>query len=120
MSIAFSTLDECIVVSENADGSLSWSGKYRGASIERAIPIDGGKRCVLLLDPDASQRSVFENLLCIDRSEKPIWFAKLLGNPDCFVRVDQTDEGILANTFSGWRVVLDQNTGMQLKTVFTK
>jgi hypothetical protein len=73
-----------------------------------------------LLDPEASQRPVFENLLCIDRREVPVWSAKLLDNPDFFVSADQTDAGISATTFSGWLVVLDQNTGIRLKRVFTK
>jgi hypothetical protein len=93
MSEVFSTLHQSFVVYRDADGSLSWSGQYYGVVIESALPIDDGKQCIVLLDPDASQRLIFENLLCIDQKKNVIWTAKLPSMPDRFVRIDQREGG---------------------------
>jgi len=95
MSVVFSSSRDGVVVSENADGSHSWPGRYNGALIKSAIPIGAGERCILLLDPDASQRPVFENLFCIDRKGKVIWVAQLPENPDVFVAAAPTSDGIV-------------------------
>jgi hypothetical protein len=120
MSVVFSSLDRGVVVLRHPDGSNSWSGEYNGASIKCAVPSDDGKHCVVLLDPDASKRQVFENFLCIDRKGAPVWIAKLPSIPDVFLRVTSTPQGLLANTFSGFQVLLDQNTGAELKSIFVK
>jgi hypothetical protein len=120
MSIIFSSLHHGIVVSQNADGSRSWSGHHNGVSIKCAIPIGDGKRCILLLDPGANQCSVFANLLCIDRKGNPIWTAKLSEIPDVFLSITASREGIWAHTWSGYRVLLDENTGAELKSTFVK
>jgi hypothetical protein len=75
-------------------------------AIKFAVPIDGGKRCVLLLDPDANQRLAFDNLLCIDQQGKAIWTAKLPTSSDVFVYIDLMTEGIWANTWSGFKVLI--------------
>lgn len=67
MSVAFAASSAGIVVSQRSDGTVSWFGQYNGVATRHAVPIDGGERCILLLDPDANQRSAFENLLCIDQ-----------------------------------------------------
>src|SRR5580700_2700488 len=105
MEIVFSSKSHRIAVSQQVDGSRSWSGQYNGASIKWAIPADRGKRCILLLDPDGSSLSVFENLLCIDQNEATIWTARLPSSPDVFLRAQQSDGGIWANTWSGFKVL---------------
>ena len=120
MNVAFSSIHPTLVVSHNPDGSYSWSGQYNGADIKRALPSDDGEHCILLLDPDASKSSVFENLLCIDRQGSPIWAAKLPSTPDAFVDVKANAAGLVATTWSGWNIFLDQNTGTELKRVFVK
>jgi hypothetical protein len=120
MSVVFSSLHQGVVVSRNPDGSYSWSGQYNGAAIKSAVPIDDGKHCILLLDPDASKRSAYENLLCIDRKGSPVWTAKLPTSPDVFLEVTLTPEGLFAKTWSGLKVLLDQHTGAELKRIFVK
>jgi hypothetical protein len=120
MSIVYSSPKHSIVVLRQADGSLLWSGRYYGMDIKAAVPTDDGKRCILLLDPDARQRSVFENLLCIDQEGSVIWTAKLPDRPDCFVAIDPREEGIWANSWSCFRVLIDKNSGAELERIFTK
>ena len=122
MSIVFSSLQR-IVVSRNPDGSYSWGGQYGGVDIKHAIPSDDGRRCVLLLDRDwgsANKRSTFENLVCIDQNGATIWVAKLPMTSDDFVTVQLTPEGLRATTWSGWSLLLDQETGAELGRTFVK
>ena len=120
MSTVFSAPKQGIVVLQEADGSLSWSGQYNGVSVHTAIPIDGAHRCILLLDPDVNQCSAFENLLCIDEEGHTLWVAKLPSRPDVFVRIVKAEEGIWTNTWSGYRVLIDQRSGDTLKATFVK
>jgi hypothetical protein len=120
MSVVFSSPQLGIVVSRQADSSQSWSGQYNGVAIKSAVPIDAGKLCVLLLDPDANQRSAFENLLCIDQQGNRIWTAKLPTSPDVFVRINMKAEGIWANTWSGFKVLFDERSGAEIRRSFVK
>ena len=120
MSVAFSTLKQDLVVKLNADASYSWSGQFNNATVRRAIPITDGRYCVLLLDPDASTRSVFANLLCIDRRKAPTWTAKVPTYPDVFVEIRMTSEGLEATSWSGFNLLLDPQTGEELKRTFVK
>ncbi|MBY6244015.1 hypothetical protein [Methylosinus sp. Sm6] len=119
MNVVFSSL-QGVVVLRDADGVYSWSGQFNGVDIKRAVPSDDGKHCVLLLDPDASKCSAFENLLRIDRKGAPLWTAKLPTSPDVFLDVISTPEGLLATTWSGLRILFDQDTGAELKRTFVK
>lgn len=119
MGVVFSSLPG-LVVSRNPNGSYSWSGQFNGADIKCVAPSDNGTHCVLLLDPDASKRSAFENLLCIDRNGAPVWIAKLPTSPDVFLNLISTSEGLVATTWSGLQILLDQHTGAELKRTFVK
>lgn len=122
MSGVFSTIHG-LVVSLSADGSYACSGQYGGADIQSALPSADGKRCVLLLDPDASKRTHFENLFCIDKGGNIIWTAELPSSPgmaDCFVAVTRTPEGLRATSWSCWSVLLDQQTGGELRKTLVK
>ena len=118
VSVVFSSKD--VKASQRADGCYSWSGQYKGIAIKKALPIGSGKQCILLLDPDATNRSVFENLICIDQSGEPVWTAKLPSNPDSFLDIALCSEGMSATTWSGFKILLDPNTGKEMKRHFVK
>jgi outer membrane protein assembly factor BamB len=120
MSIVFSSVDRGIVVTLDADGSPSWSGRYKGAPIKQAIPIDYGRLCILLIDPDVNQAPVFENLFCIDVSGNPVWIAKVPSSPDVFLEIIMGDDGLLAKSWSGFSVLLNKDTGSEIKRNFSK
>ena len=119
MKAVFSSSDG-VLVSQAADGYLECSGQHDGTTIKKAIPLEGNKRCVLLLDPDSDKRPVFENLVCIDQIGAIVWKARLSSNPDVFLDVEMTSGGLLASTWSGYKILLDPSTGRALKRTFVK
>ncbi len=119
MAVVFSS-PYGLVVSRTVDGEYSWSGQYNGIAIRRAVPTGGGQDCVLLLNPDASDVSAFENLVCVDRKGSRVWTAKLPTSPDVFLDLTVAPEGLLAKTWSGLSIVLDPSTGGELTRNFAK
>jgi len=102
------------------DGELCWQGTYHGMKIVAVELLDGNSRCLILLDPDATRRSYFENLLCVDANGNVLWRAQLIDTSnDTFVSVRLAD-GLYANTWSGYRVRLDPATGAVLEAQFVK
>lgn len=101
------------------DGAISWSGNYQGMKVVAALLIDDA-RCLVLLDMAASKQKVFENLLCVERSGNVVWKAELPDQPDAFVSFQKTAEGLVANTWSGYRVVLNPTTGKLVERQFVK
>jgi outer membrane protein assembly factor BamB len=120
MEICFSAPSKKLVVFRNVDNFYSWSGDYDGLPIVAVIPLKGARRCVLLLDHGAKSVSNFRNLLCIDQAGEPVWVAKLPSTTDTFKRVWEEDDIIKANTWDGFLVRLDKNTGVQLEIKFVK
>ncbi len=118
MKVAFSSSDG-VLVSQAADGYLEWSGQHDGTTIKKAIPLERDKRCILLLDPDSNKRPVFENLVCIDQSGAIVWKARLSSKPDV-LDMQMTSGGVLASTWSGYKILLDPSSGRALKRTFVK
>lgn len=105
-------------VFRSADGSLAWQGTYQGTAIKAAIPVGGD--CVILLDPDASKQHVFKNLLRVGCDGRPRWFAELPGSPDVFVAMHRDDDGLTAQTWSGFSVRIDLESGSVVAQEFVK
>jgi hypothetical protein len=119
MKVVFSSSNG-VVVSQTADRYLECSGQHDGTAIKKAIPHKGDKRCILLLDPDSNKHPVFENLVCIDQIGAIVWKAGLSSNPDVFLDMEMTSAGVLASTWSGYKILLDPETGRTLKRTFVK
>jgi hypothetical protein len=103
------------------DGALEWDGKYQGAKVLNALPIDNGTRCVVLLDWTATDQFFFENLLCIDRSGNVVWTAEFpQQQSDAYVDVQVTADAIVAHSMSCYLVTLDRMTGRIITRTFTK
>jgi hypothetical protein len=106
-------------VGQNPDGSYSWTGRYKNLPIIDVSPQEGA-RCIILLDPDARNASVFENLLCIDRTGQAVWVAKLPSTTDVFLNMHIVGNEIRAYTWEGFLVFLDKESGVTTRTEFVK
>ena len=115
----FSSPAAGFVVFRKADGSMSWSD-YRGEKVRAALPLAGGARCVILLDPNASEKGAFKNLFCAERDGTIAWTAELPETHDAFVNVQMGEDGLLAYSWSGFNVTLNATTGQAIRYEFTK
>jgi len=88
--------------------------------VNGALPIDNGSECVILLDPDASKEQTFDNLLRVGRDGNVVWKAELPQDHDAYVSFHRTPEGLVANSWSGYRVRLDLATGKIIEKQFVK
>ena len=107
------------IVFRAEDGTINWSGSYRGMKVAAALPIDDA-RCLILLDRMASKQEIFENLLCVERSGNVVWKAELPDQPDAFVEFEMTAQGLRAWTWSCWMLKLDLRTGKIIEREFVK
>jgi hypothetical protein len=120
MSIEFRAPTEGIVVKLDGTGNYSSTGSVAGISIKSAIPIDQGRKCIVLMNPDANMNNEFRNLKCIDESGAVIWIAKLPSIPDVFLDIETHHGNVLAKTWSGHSILIDAHSGIELRRVFTK
>ncbi len=88
--------------------------------VASALPIDNNSRCIVLLDILASKESQFRNLLCIERDGNVVWKAELPVSQDAFVSFQMTTDGLVANSWSGYRVILNPATGKIMERQFVK
>jgi outer membrane protein assembly factor BamB len=79
-----------------------------------------GARIVLLDSSDKAYRD--ENLFCYRPDGSLRWKARLPAGsgPDCFVAVTLDGSAVCANTWSGFALWLDPDTGRTLRQAFTK
>src|SRR5438552_8610468 len=116
----FSASDIDFNVIREPDGSLKWHGLYRGQKVKTALPIEQGEKCILLLDEADYSKNLIYNLLCIDRAGSVIWTAPLPSCPDSFVQIKLGGDSLHAQSWSGYRLVLDLQSGKVLSEVFIK
>ena len=97
--------------------TLEWEGNYEGTKVIAALPF--GSRCLILLDLVPGRSGSFQNLICVESDGKVVWRAQHLQSHDPFVGI-HFNEKLYANTYRGYRVRLDPQTGRILETEFVK
>lgn len=102
------------------NGSLSWQGDYEGMPVIALLAVKSNAVWIVLLEPSATKQPTFENLLCIAGDGHLIWKAELPSTHDCFVEVQDGPDGLIAATWSGYRVKLNPETGKIMERKFTK
>jgi hypothetical protein len=102
------------------DGSTTWSDNYRGAKVRTALPLHGGSRCIILLDPDTSEKAAFKNLFCAEQNGRLAWTAELPQTHDAFVDIEMRSDGLHAQSWSGFDVTLNPETGQIIRQEFVK
>lgn len=103
-----------------ADGSMSWSDSYGGQEVRTALLLNGGGRCVILLNPDVSEKAAFKNLFCVEPNDHVVWIAALPQTHDAFVDIRMGSDGLHARSWSGFDVTLNPTTGEVIGHTFEK
>jgi hypothetical protein len=107
-------------VAEEA-GHLLMRGMYKGIPVKKAVILEGGAKCLVLLDSfSCLDQGAFRNLFCLGRDGDKIWTAPLPETHDRFVDFNFNGERVVAYSISGYRVTLEVLTGRFVDQVFVK
>ena len=102
-------------------GALLWSGRPLGHGASVVLPVPETNDAIVLLNPDEQVNGRFGNLLRLSADGSVSWQAvPVFENNDVFVAVEWLGDKLMANTWSGYRVVVEVDTGLPLETAFTK
>src|SRR5207244_1323911 len=107
--------------------SIVWTGQTDASLEVLRLRIPHSADTIELLDPDRGPKNEpFQNLARLHPDGSEVWRAQLpqLEPPnrfDSYVAAQWDQEGrLVANTWSGFRAILDPETGVVLDTIFTK
>jgi hypothetical protein len=119
MEVLFSIERKLFAVFRDVDGFTTCS-EYDGKKVRASFPSDDRMRCVLLLDPDATEKPRFENLFCVDGEGNTLWTGKLPQTHDRFISAHMEPDGLHAWSWSCRDVTFDPATGRVIREVFMK
>jgi hypothetical protein len=90
-----------------------------GVRVSKALPC-GDDHIVLLDYYQAAQSSVRANLRRVKSTGDVVWAASTPSSCDIFTMVDWRDGRLVAWTWEGFMITVDQETGKPIEVVFTK
>lgn len=105
-----------------ASGQQIWRGRPLGYPVKSVIPLVAEDGCIVLCDPDAQLGGYFENVLRIACDGSVLWRAPMPSsrNDDCYTAIGYDADALVANSWSGYRVRIDPNSGRLLESSLTK
>lgn len=121
MTLAYFVEGDELWVVEAETGQLRWRGQPDGYPVWRVLPIPGADDCLVLLDPAARSGYGLRNLIRCRPDGSVVWRAEQPGREhDRYNWAEWMDEGLQGWSDSGFRVLLDAETGRILAEEFTK
>lgn len=110
------------LVAKDAIGRILWEGQPEESAPRTVLPLNNADDCIVLLGYEHSDAMPFENLLRLSPSGRVVWRAQLPSEEpnDAYVSLSRTPEGLVANSWSGYWVRLDEASGRIIERVFTK
>lgn len=92
---------------------------WNGMKIAKEIRLHGIEIVVYLIDGDASEETVLENIVAV-KGQDPIWKLRPPSIPDYWTDMDYDGNHITAHSFSCWKSQIDPLTGKVFSTSYTK
>lgn len=102
---------------------ISNDGKVLGVAVLDVQDLPGEDSAIVLLDYMEMGEGPLRNLAKLRRNGAIVWIADLpdTGPRECYVSMDLGVSGqVFANTWNGYRVAIDSETGRVLGREFTK
>jgi hypothetical protein len=121
--INYELIEKNLIIMDKSTGEVIWQGQPFGCPVEKIMPLLGPQGCIVLLDHYEFSQSEYRhlsNLIFYNPDGKIIWTAQLPQTKDSFVDFDLEDNMLYANSWSGFRVQIDLETGRILNRRFTK
>jgi hypothetical protein len=89
-------------------------------AVSKMLPLRKDNACLVLLDPAATKKPNFENLLKVRQDGAVEWKAELPDSHDAFVSMHDCGDHVEANTWNGYHVEIDLNSGRTRNVRFVK
>lgn len=102
---------------------ISNDGKVLGVTVLDIQDLPGEESVVVLLNYVEMGNGPVRNLVKLRHCGETVWIADLpdTGPRECYVSMDLSGAGqVFANTWNGYRVAIDSETGRVLGSKFTK
>ena len=119
MNILFASSVLKIIVYQKDSGECVAHGTFDGIDILNSLPLDSGDKCVFLLMAN-KKRIKFDNLVCVNKSGEILWQSNILSAVDFFVSIELNFDIIIANSWYGYRVLIDKDYGREISRIFVK
>jgi hypothetical protein len=118
----YAALGEDLVVQDAAGTRTVWRGRPDGHPVRSVLPVADASGCIVLLDYSRGPPGAFPNLIRCRPDGSVEWRAALptTAGSDAYVRVSWDEGRLLANSWSGYQVVVDPDTGRITSSTFTK
>ncbi len=119
---SYDLVKKTLFIKDKSTGEVVWQGRPFGCSVEKIMPLPGQPNCIVLIDHYEFSQSEYRhlsNLINISPEGEIIWTAQLPQTKDSFVDFDWEDNILFANSWSGFRVRIDLETGRIMNRTFT-
>ena len=123
MKWSYSVEDCQLVVKDSGTGALAWQGRPNGCPVVKTQSLPDSDDAIVLLDYSSGDpRRDFRNILRCRPDGSVAWQAELPdpSSGDAYVDMAVSSGGVIARSWSGYRVLLDRATGSIQQSVFTK
>ena len=90
-----------------------------GVHVSKTLPC-GDEHIVLLDYYQASQSKLWANLRRVNSAGTLVWRASAPGSSDIFTDIAWRDGSLVAWTWEGFTITVDQETGKPIDVIFTK
>lgn len=120
MTPTYAQKDDRLRIEDPATGALIWEGQPDGCSVLKVAALPNSDDALILLDwmaapaRDGNLRRYSPELRLIWKAVAP------QSSHDCYVSFRLEDAVLIADSWSGYKVVIDQATGSILERAFTK
>jgi hypothetical protein len=120
-SFLYTKSDGDLLIVNQGNGEVAYTGKVLDQPIETILPVAGSNDAIILVDYYGGPRR-FKNLLRINPRGQPVWIADLPvpSESDRYVQVQWDENGLTANSWAGYWVKLDPDSGEITNVEFVK
>ena len=111
-----------LVILESHPCTEIWRGMPEGVPVSKAISAPNTNDIIVLLEYSHNPKHSFNNLIRIGPDGSIIWYAELpkTAANDAYVEMELRENSLLAWSWSGYKAVIDLNSGNIVQKAFTK
>ena len=109
-----------LVILESRTGKEIWRGMPEGVPVSKAIALPDISDMMVLLAYPHHPRRLFSNLIRMRPDGSIVWHAELPTGNDAYVDIEFRDGSLSAWSWSGYKALVDLDSGSIALKTFTK